>query len=292
MQPIRFHSGKWELAGHLYLPEDGSRRHPGVVLCHGFTGVKERFFPRFGADLASLGYAALAFDYQCRGESDGLPRGELDPHALVENIRDAISFLQTRDEVRPGSVGLFGVSFGGATALQAAILDRRVAATVLSGPVTDARRWLRGLRHPHDWAELLDDIDRDRQRRYAGAESESIPANRLMVPDPESTAQFQRITTQEAPRMSMMTNLRSAEALVNFSPERGIDLVSPRALLFIVPPNDTIVPADEAISAYQKAGPPKHIVFLPAESSHWDVYEHPMVLENTQAWFRTHLDAA
>jgi len=289
---VRFRSGNWQLAGDLYLPDDDTGRYPGVVLCHGFTGVKERFFPRLGAELASAGFAALAFDYQCRGESEGTPRGDMDPHALVGNVRDAISCLRTLPQVGPCPVGLFGVSFGGATALQAAILDRRVAAVVVAGPVTDAGRWLRGLRHPHDWNVLLDRIDADRERRYAGAESETIPAYELMVPDPDSAEHFREITSKEAPRMSMSTNLSSAEALIHFSPERNVDRVSPRALLFIASPNDVIVPAEEAISAYQSARPPKELVLLPADVSHWGVYEHPLVLESAVAWYRRYLPPA
>jgi len=288
MQVTQFVSGGLKIAANLYLPE-GEGRHPCIVLCHGFTGVKERFFPILGAQLANAGYVALAFDYQCRGESEGLPRGELDPGAFVENVRDAMTYALALPEVCGPSVGLFGVSFGGAIALQTAILDRRVAATVIAGPVTDVGRWLRGLRHPHDWYALLDRIDADRVRRYAGQDSETIEAYELMVPDPESLEQFRTITTSEAPRMSMTTNLRSAENLIHFYPERNADRISPRAVMLIASPTDTIVPADEAISAYQRCGPPRELVMLPANMSHWGVYEHPTVLSSALRWYQTHL---
>lgn len=287
-QEIHFKSGPWKISGHLYLP-DGEGVHPAIVFCHGFTGVKERFFPKLGADLAAAGYICLAFDYQCRGESEGIPRGEIDPRAFVENVRDAISFLRSVPRVSTGPVGLFGVSFGGAIALQTAVADRRVAAAVLAGPVTDTRRWLRGLRHPHDWQVLLDRIDADREARYAGAESQTMPVYELMVPDPESLTQFSTITKGEAPRMSMVTNLRSADALINFSPEIEVERVSPRAILFIASPTDTAVPAEEAILAFQRCGPPKKLVLLPSDVSHWGVYEHPLVFESAMAWFGRHL---
>ena len=50
---------------------------------------------------------------------------------------------------------------------------------------------------------MLDRIDADRVRRYAGQDSETIEAYDLMVPDPESLEQFRTITTSEAPRMSI-----------------------------------------------------------------------------------------
>ena len=97
------------------------------------------------------------------------------------------------------------------------------------------------------------------------------------------------ITTSEAPRMSMTTNLRSAENLIHFYPERNADRISPRAVMLIASPTDTIVPADEAISAYQRCGPPRELVVLPANMSHWGVYEHPTVLSSALRWYHAHL---
>ena len=285
---VLFKSCNVNISANIYFPE-GDKKCPAIICCHGFTGVKERFFPKLASELTKSGFAVLAFDYQNRGESEGEPRGEIDPNVFVENTRDAISFMLKNERIIKERVGLFGVSFGGSIALQTAIIDRRVACTVIAGPVTDSRRWLKSLRHPHDWEKLLDDIEKDRENRSNGLPSKVIPAYDLMVPDPESLSQFKDITSSEAKRMSMMTNLKSAENLINFYPERNVDRISPRSVLLIASPNDTIVPADEAISTYEKCGQPKKIVFLPNDVSHWGVYEHPIVTENTKSWFNKFL---
>jgi pimeloyl-ACP methyl ester carboxylesterase len=289
---VSFASNGNRIAAHLYLPGHVPGPHPAIVCCHGFTGVKERFYPKFGATMTAAGFAVLAFDYQCRGESEGLPRGDLDPMAFVENARDAISFVRSCAWAKPGAVGLFGVSFGGAIALQTAAVDRRVGATIVAGPVSDAGRWLRGLRHPHDWEALLRRIDADRERRFAGERTQDVPVYELMVPDPESAAHFKEITTSEAPRMSMVTNLHSAERLLHFSPERWVDTISPRAVMVIAAPTDTIVPTDEALAAFNRCGPPKELVLLPPDVSHWAIYEHPLVAEKATKWYRQHLGQA
>src|SRR3972149_11343255 len=70
---VHFYSDGLPLAGVLFLP-DAPGPHPGIILCHGFTGVKELILPDYANRFADAGYAALAFDYRGFGESEG-PRG-------------------------------------------------------------------------------------------------------------------------------------------------------------------------------------------------------------------------
>src|SRR5262249_50705898 len=62
-----------KLAGDLFLPADikpGERR-AGIVLCHGYTGVRSIYLPGNARVLAEAGYLVLTFDYKCWGDSDG-----------------------------------------------------------------------------------------------------------------------------------------------------------------------------------------------------------------------------
>ena len=90
--PVTFHSEGFRLVGDLYLPGGlgpGEAR-AGVVLCHGYTGVKDLYLPGNARVLAEAGYAVLAFDYKGWGESEG-PRNRLAPYSRVAGVMESLS---------------------------------------------------------------------------------------------------------------------------------------------------------------------------------------------------------
>ncbi|MCL6588986.1 MAG: alpha/beta hydrolase [Firmicutes bacterium] len=78
---------------------------------------------------AAAGFAALTFDYQSFGASEG-ERGRLNPAEQIIDIRSFITFLQTLPEVEPERIGLWGSSYGGAN-----ILGRRRSPALLLPPL-------------------------------------------------------------------------------------------------------------------------------------------------------------
>ncbi|WP_219520067.1 alpha/beta hydrolase, partial [Nonomuraea ceibae] len=117
---MTFNSVGTRCADDLYLPET-SDPVPGLVLGHSGVMVKEAlafFAPHF----VKAGFAVLAIDYRTVGSSEGEPRGQDYPERQVQDFRSAVSYLQTRPEVQPERIGVWGVSIGGSVAAQAAVL--------------------------------------------------------------------------------------------------------------------------------------------------------------------------
>jgi len=72
-KPVSFYSEGIKLAGDLFLPADvkpGDRR-AGIVLCHGYTGVRSIYLPDNARVLAEAGYVVMSFDYKDWGDSEG-----------------------------------------------------------------------------------------------------------------------------------------------------------------------------------------------------------------------------
>jgi hypothetical protein len=86
MERIHFYSEGQRIVGDLFEVQ-GADKGPAVVLCHGFTGVKEMIMPTVGERFAAAGITALSFDYRHFGESEGEPRSLLNPMAQVRDIR-------------------------------------------------------------------------------------------------------------------------------------------------------------------------------------------------------------
>ncbi len=125
------------MEGDLFLPSDlkANERRPGVVLCHGFTGVRSLILGDYAKIFAEAGFVALTFDYRGYGGSEGIRR-RLIAMEQIDDIRNAISFFETLPEVDPERVGLWGTSFGGVNAPYTAAVDTRIKAVVGSS-------WLR-----------------------------------------------------------------------------------------------------------------------------------------------------
>lgn len=137
------------LSGTLTLPTGTPGRLPAVVTITG-SGAQDRdeFIPVAGgyrlfreiADtLGRRGIAVLRLDDRGIGGSGGDVTGTTADFA--DDIRAAVAYLRTRDDIDPARIALVGHSEGGAIAPMVAADDRRLAAIVLlAGPAYTGRQ--------------------------------------------------------------------------------------------------------------------------------------------------------
>ena len=132
---IPFH-GK-SFAGVLRRPA-GITRPPLVVMCMGLDSAKEEM-DSYESLFLARGLATLSFDGPGQGESeyDFAIRGDYE--AAVKAVVD---WVEGRDDVDAGKLGLWGVSLGGYYAPRAAAFEKRVKACIaLSGPYDMGAAW-------------------------------------------------------------------------------------------------------------------------------------------------------
>src|SRR2546430_16618381 len=98
--PVTFYSEGVKLDGDVYVPDDVRPREKraGIVLCHGYTGVKDIYLPDNARVLNKAGYVAMVFDYKGWGASDG-PRTRLAPNSRDADEQAEITFLATLPQV-------------------------------------------------------------------------------------------------------------------------------------------------------------------------------------------------
>lgn len=277
-EPVRFWSDGFALSGELYFPPapHGEPR-PAIVLCTGIQGIKELGMPLLAQQLAQAGYISLIFDYRGFGSSEG-PRGRLLPTEQIRDVRAALSFLETHPAVEKRALAVLGLSLGGAHALSTAAVDKRVRVCIALAPVTNGQRWLRSLRAEWQWRLFLQDIAADRQERVRSGISRSIPLFTLMPPDPETEITLRELAKRfpNLPTEPTLT-LESAEALLDYSPEREVAQIAPRALLLIHGEDDVLVSPEESLAAWQRAGDPKRLVLLTGMGHfNWLNSQHPI----------------
>ena len=132
-EKVRFHNRYGiQLAGDLYLPKEASGRLAAVAVSGPFGAVKEQCSGLYAEELASRGFAALAFDPSFTGESGGEVRNVASPDINTEDFSAAVDYLSTRDFVDPEKIGILGICGWGGMALNVAAMDTRIKATVTS----------------------------------------------------------------------------------------------------------------------------------------------------------------
>ncbi|MBX6754380.1 MAG: alpha/beta fold hydrolase [Thermorudis peleae] len=290
-EPVTVYSDGLRLSGELFWPQRPlAEPVPAVVLCTGIQGVKSLGMLLLGQALAEAGIAALAFDYRGFGASEG-PRGWLDPHLQVRDIRAAIAWLAGDARVDSRWLGLVGMSFGGGHALVAAADDPLVRVVVALAPVTNGRRWLRSLRAEWEWQTLLQQIADDRQKRARGGDGEWVRLDALVPPDPESRLVLETISRQQ-PGLEVFPRvpLWAGEAIAAYRPEEAAGRLNGRPLLIVHGELDVLVPPEEGVAAAAQATEPKRLMLVP-QMGHftWLRPDHPVfqqVMTEVINWLR------
>ena len=120
------------LAADMYIPKDTEGKLAAITVSGPFGAVKEQSSGLYAQQLAERGFLTIAFDPSFTGESGGEPRRVASPDINVEDFSAAVDFLSTCTEVDPERIGILGICGWGGIAIQAAINDPRIKATVAS----------------------------------------------------------------------------------------------------------------------------------------------------------------
>ncbi len=292
-QKVSFYSEGVKLAGDLFLPDNlaAGEKRAGILLCHGYTGVRNLYLPDTARALTEAGYVVLTFDYKGWGDSEGSPN-RLAPYGRVLDSQAALTFLGAQDMVDAGRLGIYGTSYGGATVVWTAAVDPRVKCVVSVVGVGHGRRWMRSVRHPDEFADLLALAEEDRVRRVMTGQSKFVERTDILLPDRQSAALAAAARAGNPGAVSQIP-LEFIDDTLGFHPEWVVDKIAPRPVLFITTDDDRLVPPDESEALYAKAGEPKKLVVLPGWG-HYEVYTGEafrQVIAPTIAWYREHLPA-
>ena len=192
-EKVHFHNRYGiELCGDLYLPRDAAGPLAAVAVAGPFGAVKEQCAGLYAEELASRGFAALAFDPSFIGESSGGVRNVASTDINTEDFCAAVDFLSTRDFADPERVGILGICGWGGMALNAAAMDTRIKATVTSTMYDMTRVTARGYFDAADNAEARYEMKKalNAQRTEDYKKSDCARAGGVVDPLPEDAPFF------------------------------------------------------------------------------------------------------
>jgi uncharacterized protein len=291
---VEFYSDGVRVRGLLRWPDAlPAESLPAIVHGPGWLGLAEaRTYEPWHQGLTDAGYAVLAFNYRGFGDSDG-ERGWVRPDWQLEDILNAITYLETRAEVNPRRIGTYGIGgTGGGNAIMAAAVDARVRCVAAQSVVADGADWLRRMRREYEWAEFVQRVAVDRQRWVREATGEKVdPREELMVATPE-----RRTVGPKKDVDAKLTEdffLRSADYIMRYRPIDYVHRIAPRALLMTSVEDDVVTPADHAFALYDRAGAPKKLIHQ-RETSHYRSYtdNYTLLMPQIVDWYDRHLKYA
>jgi fermentation-respiration switch protein FrsA (DUF1100 family) len=279
------------LRGWHTVPAAGAKLLPTIVMAHGFGALKEMYLDRFADAFALAGLASLVFDHRGFGESEGLPRQEVDPWRQVRDYRDAITFAETLEATDPARIGIWGSDYSGGHVLVVGAIDRRVKCVVAQVPLASGHANTRRLTRADFFSTLQRLFEHDRRARMAGHAPAMVA---LVSEDPavpsalRSSEGFDWYTDAArglAPTWRNEVTLRSVEMFSEYEPGTYARYVSPTPLLMVVALKDTLTVTDLALETYEAALEPKRLVSLPG--GHFDVYVRDFALASGAAagWY-------
>lgn len=292
---VEFQSEGVTIRGDLYLPAEGSRPLPVIVMAGGWCYVKELIQPEYGKYFNDAGFATLIFDYRHMGASDGQPRQHLDPAKQIEDYKNAITYVCGLDELDEDRVGIWGISYSGGHVLIVGATDPRVKCIASNIPVVDGNYNVYRMHGGVGFRKIEEVIAEDRKERFETGEYGMIamsahPDEELSTwPFPEVKPVFMDLKKKGAERHEHRNTIASVENLMMYTVFPYVERLLNTPTLMVVADGDDITSWEKEIPAYNAIPTTKKRMFLVGDTSHMTLYSDMSRLElaATQArdWF-------
>lgn len=132
---IEFESQGATLRGRLYIPETSSKKHPVIIMAHGFTTtINGMTADKYAERFREAGFAVLLYDHINLGISDGEPRQEINFWVQSRGYVDAIDFVSSQPEIDTNKIAVWGASLSSREAFLVGTIDDRVKAVIMMIP--------------------------------------------------------------------------------------------------------------------------------------------------------------
>ena len=216
-----------QLPGEVYFPENSKQPCPALCLCHGIpsgqpSASDDRGYPGLAERFRAAGFVTMIFSFRGCGEA----QGNLDMLGWTRDLKAAIDYLSSLEEVDGSRLYLLGSSGGAAVSVYVTASDPRVSSLVT-------------LACPADFGFLSD-------RQQANGTIDRFRSIGLIKDKDFPTSVDDWL-----------------DGFVKVSPLSYIDKISPRPLLLIHGDEDDLVPVEHAHKLYEKAAEPKELFIVP-----------------------------
>lgn len=276
---VAFYSEGSRLKATIYypdnLPEGG--KHPALVVNSGYQGFNE-FYPKmFAGRMTERGFICLGFDYRGMADSEG-EKGRVLIEEQAQDIRNAVTFMASQDDVDPRRIGLVGWGMGAANVILAAEKGGNVAGVASLNGFYDGHRWLKSIHTYDEFLRIVDEVEEDRLRRVTQGESKLADTFAHYPLDPATDDYVQK---ELAPVYGFghPTRLQFTESILDLKVEKVVANLAPTPLFIGHGKRNSLHPYDEAEALYAAAASPKTLYSIEGRHNDFMYSDHPDFLQ-------------
>ncbi|KGP73274.1 alpha/beta hydrolase [Pontibacillus yanchengensis] len=273
-KPVQFYSEGLLLQGTLYFPDNyqEGEKLPAIIPNSGYQGVNE-FYPRmFAQSMTDKGYICLGFDYRGFADSEGDPARVL-LEEQVQDIHNAVTFLQLQEEVDHERIGLIGWGMGGSNVIRVTETNNNVSAVAALNGFYHGERWLKTVHSYEDWMKVLETVEQDRIRRVVEGESkEEEPF--LHYPLDPATRDYVEKELADRKGFGGKTRIQFTESILELDADRAAQNLDDIPLFVGHGVENILHPFEEAIALYEQAAEPKQFYRIEGKHNDFMYSEH------------------
>ncbi|MBN1114260.1 MAG: alpha/beta hydrolase [Oligoflexia bacterium] len=209
------------------------------------------------------------------------------PQKQAVDIRNAVTYIQSLENVDPENVSLWGSSFGGANAVYVAVTDSRVKSIAVQLTFASGERMIKGKMNDDEKAKIDGTLQKARTREVVSNKKLSLKPDQILTD--EDSKSFYAKMSEIYPQMQVKIPITTLGHILELKPEEVISGVR-QPVLIIAAENDIVCPASESEILFEKANNPKEFVLL-KNARHFDTYtgeNFNISAQRAVEWFRKH----
>ncbi|VUC38069.1 unnamed protein product, partial [Clonostachys rosea] len=243
------------------------QQKPCVIMSSGFSGLRSHFIPDFAARFNAAGYGVLSYDNRCWGDSEGLPREEVDPWLQTRDYFDAFNYAAAHPDIDATKIVYWGSSMSGGNAICAAAINKSLAGVILQVPFVSGESITRTPGMSTNMLVL------DRGKTVAESLHTKLPnfpssmdelmsgTSKAVLKDPGALNFTEEMQRREMDWAKTCTAQSLLYAVLH-EPMAYIHRVSPTPMLMVISDNDVTTHTHLQLKAFEKALQPKKLKIL------------------------------
>lgn len=289
LEKVDYLSDGTKIKALQYIPKKEGK-HPAIVMAHGFGLTKEAYIDKYAEKFAENGFVVILFDYRNVGESDGLPRQEINPFKQIDDYKNSITYACSLDCVDENRIGIWGTSYSGGHVIVTAATDKRVKCVVSQVPTISGFQSSLRRMNAEQTKSFWESVKEDRLR-YLNNEN---PQTKKLVKETEDDTPIYPMQDAEeyylgalklSPFFKNEVTLRSNEYSRMYEPGIFVSQISPTPILYVVAMQDSVTPTDLILKAYENTLQPKAIETI--SGGHFSPYIQQFDVSSNKAleWF-------
>lgn len=270
-----FYSDGYRLKASLYLPDDykAGEKRPCILANSGYMGLNAIYPSLFARAMTARGYVAFGFDYRGFLDNEG-PAGVCRLEEQIEDIRNALTYLQTLPEVDTAHIALIGWGMAAGLVMAAAVKEPCVKAVAGVNGFYCGERWLRSVYSYVDFRKLVREVEEERVRFVREGTRHYDDPFRFYPLDPDTNGVV-RENLYSVDGYGQEISLELGQSLLEFNAEDYIDRLS--VPVMVCHGKDNLLhPIEESRLFYERLSGPKELLVLNGRHNDFMFDGHPV----------------